>query len=107
MDLHLRVDPFYQATLSKIASASLHEIEPEIALFKQAMLGTQLRERSQTFFLFFSKAESKMFAVVAEKEFAIELAPLAGVTDPGYKFRNYMIEIRKVLVAQSAKAVRD
>lgn len=39
-DLYLRVDPFYQATLSEIASASLHEIEPEIALFKQAMLGT-------------------------------------------------------------------
>jgi hypothetical protein len=39
-DLYLRVDPLYEATLSEIASASLHQIEPEIALFKQPMLGT-------------------------------------------------------------------
>jgi hypothetical protein len=44
----------------------------------------QICKNSQTFFFFFTKAESKMFAVIARKEFAIDFLPPAGVIGPGY-----------------------
>jgi hypothetical protein len=45
----------------------------------------QICENSQTFFFFFAKAESKMFAVIARKKFAREFLLRAGAGDPGYK----------------------
>jgi hypothetical protein len=46
----------------------------------------QICENSQTFFFSFAKAESKMFTIIARKEFAREFLLGAGVGDPGYKF---------------------
>ena len=52
------------------------------------MFDAQICENSQTVFFFFAKAESKMFTVIAGKEFASESLWGAGLGDPGYKFWN-------------------
>jgi hypothetical protein len=84
----------------------LHEIETEIALFEQAMLGTQLRERSQAFFFFFTKAESKMFAIIAAEKIGIGCFEELG-RRPRLSLRNQLVEIRKIFITQGAKAARD
>jgi hypothetical protein len=86
---------------------SLNDTEREIALWKQTVLYAQICEDSQTFLFLFLKPESKMFGVVVPEEFAIDSPPLAGVGDPGYDFRDQVVEISKVCIAQSAQRVCD
>jgi hypothetical protein len=86
---------------------SLNNMEREIALWKQTALYAQICEDSQTFLFLFLKPESKMFGVVVREEFAIDSPPLAGVRDAGYNFRDQVVEISKVCIAQGAQRVRD
>jgi hypothetical protein len=88
-------------------NCSLNNTEREIALWKQTMRYAQICEGLQTYLFPFLKPESKMFGVVAREEFAIDSLPLAGVGDPGYNFRDQVVEISKVCIAQAAQRVRD
>src|SRR5438067_6465934 len=48
-----------------------------------------------------------MFGVVAREKFAIDSLPLAGIGDSGYNFRDRVLKISKVCIAQGAQRVRD
>ena len=49
-----------------------------------------------------------MFTVIAGEEFAIDSLPFeARVGDPGYNFRDQVVKISKVCIAQGAQRVRD
>src|SRR4030095_14974067 len=48
-----------------------------------------------------------MFGVVAREEFAIDSLSLTGFGDPGYNFRDQVVKIGKVCIAQGAQRVRD
>jgi hypothetical protein len=67
----------------------------------------QICEDSQTLFFFFAKAESKMFTVIARKEFTSESPLGTGVGYLGYTFCNQVIEIVKVSISEIAEAVCD
>lgn len=82
-------------------------MEREGALWKQTVFYAQIRENAQTLFFFFTKAESKVFTVIARKEFGSESLLGAGIRDPGYSFCDQVVEVGKVFIAQSAKTVRD
>ncbi len=88
-------------------NGSLNNAEREIALWKQTALYAQICEDSQAFLFVFLEPESKMFGVVAREEFTIDSPPLAGVGDPAYNFRDQVVEISKVCIAQGAQRVRD
>ena len=88
-------------------NGSLNNAEREIALWKQTALYAQICKDSQAFLFVFLEPESKMFGVVAREEFTIDSPPLAGVGDPAYNFRDQVVEISKVCIAQSAQRVRD
>ena len=70
------------------------------------MLYAQIRETLQTLPLLFSKTESKMFAEITREEFASHFA-ITGVTDPGYSFRDQIVESGEIFVAQFAQALSD
>jgi hypothetical protein len=95
-----------KSTVLHERNRSLNNTEREIALWKQTVLYAQICEDSQTFFFLFLKPESKMFGVIAREEFAID-SPLAGAGDSGYNFRDQVVEISKVYIAQGAQRVRD
>jgi hypothetical protein len=70
----------------KERNRSLNNTERNVALWKQTVFYAQVCENSQTFLFSFTKAESKMFTVIARKEFAHEFLLDTGVGDPGHNF---------------------
>ena len=56
------------------------------------MFRAKIGESLQALLLHFSKTKSKMVAIIATEEFAIEFYPPAGVTAPGYNFADQLIE---------------
>ena len=48
-----------------------------------------------------------MFPIIGGAELVVEFLSVTGVSDPGYNFRDQLVEIRKVFITQSAQAIRD
>ena len=67
----------------QVHGSSFQLLVREKALFNAAFI-----KLAQTFLLFFSKAESEMFAVITATKLRIEFLSMAGVTHPGYNLRD-------------------
>ncbi len=48
-----------------------------------------------------------MFAIIAGAELVIEFLSVTGVSDPGYNFRDQLLEIGQVSITKSTEAIRD